>query len=162
MWWTSNASSVLHSFQNKVMLLLKIMLIYDEPLLNRQPPLSRHSPVPQGLPALNGGATTNIKLCKLSYLSFSCVLLCQSFTGCFLYRKGQEEGNLQHALEEIHGKITYHWQGSVGILQGAEKDIEGVNCHSNKELLDTKASLSAQSFERKEQKNTSYSNLIPV
>ena len=55
-----------------------------------------------------------------------------------------------------------HWQGFVRILQGAEKDIEGVNCHSNKQLLDTKASLSAQCFERKEEKNTSYSNLIPV
>ena len=48
MWWTSNASSVVHLFQNKVMLLLKIMLIYDEPLLNGQPPLSGHLPVPRG------------------------------------------------------------------------------------------------------------------
>jgi len=67
-------------------------------------------------------------------------------------------------LEEIHRKKNPdHWQESVRILQGAEKDIEGVNCHiSNKELLDTKASLSAQCFERKEEKNTSCSNLIPV
>ena len=60
------------------------------------------------------------------------------------------------------GKKPDHWQGSVRILQGAEKDIEGVNCLSNKELLDTKASLTAHCFERKEEKNTSYSNLIPV
>lgn len=104
MWWTSNASSILHSFQNKVILLLKIMLIHDEPLLNRQPPLSRHLPVPQGLPALNRGATTNIKSSKLSYLSFSCVLLCQSFTGCFLYRKGQEEGNLRQCWKKYMEK----------------------------------------------------------
>ena len=57
MWWTSNASSVVHLFQNKVMLLLKIMLIYDEPLLNGQPPLSGHLPVPRGWRSLNGGST---------------------------------------------------------------------------------------------------------
>lgn len=54
LWWNSNASSVVHLFQNKVMLLLKIMLIYDAPLLNGQPPLSGHLPVPQGWSALNG------------------------------------------------------------------------------------------------------------
>ena len=84
MWWTSNAFSVLHSFQNKVMLLLKIMLIYDEPLLNRQLPLSRHLPVPQGLPAINGGATTNIKSSKLSYLSFPV---------CYFVKVSQEQGS---------------------------------------------------------------------
>lgn len=65
-------------------------------------------------------------------------------------------------LEEIHGKKPDHWKGSVRILKGAQKDIEGVNCNSNKELLDTKASLSAQCFERKEEKNTSHCYLIPV
>lgn len=155
---------------------------YAEPLLNRQPPLSSHLPVSQGWPALNGGATLLslqilLKICwnnldtscrafikssKLSYLSFSCVLLWQRFTECFLCIKGQEEWNLQQCWKKYMGKKPDHWQGSVRILQGAEKDIEGVNCHLNKELLDTKESLSAQWFERKEEKNTSYSILIPV
>ena len=60
------------------------------------------------------------------------------------------------------GKKPDHWKGSVRILLGADKDIEGVNCNSNKELLDTKASLSAQCFERKDEKNTSHCYLIPV
>ena len=46
--WTSNASPVMHLFQNKVMFLLKIMLISDEPLLSGQPPLSCHLLVPRG------------------------------------------------------------------------------------------------------------------
>ena len=65
MWWNSNASSVVHLFQNKVMLLLKIMLNYDAPLLNGQPPLSGHLPVPQGWSALNGCST----LLSLQFLS---------------------------------------------------------------------------------------------
>ena len=55
----------------------------------------------------------------------------------FHLQKRTGRGKFAAVLEEIHGKITYHRQGSVGILQGAEKDIEGVNSHSNKELLDT-------------------------
>ena len=38
--WTSNASPVMHLFQNKVMFLLKIMIISDGPPLSSQPPLT--------------------------------------------------------------------------------------------------------------------------
>lgn len=108
MWWTSNASSVLHSFQNKVMLPLKIMLIYDEPLLNRQPPLSRHLPVPQGLPALNGDATTNIKY-QISiselFIFFLCVTL-SKFHRMFPLQKRTGRGKFAALSEEIDGKKT--------------------------------------------------------
>ena len=44
---TSNTSSIMLLFQNKLVFLPNIMLM-DKPLLSGQPPLSGHSPVPRG------------------------------------------------------------------------------------------------------------------